>query len=341
MVDRIVFLGTSGAIPTENANLPAVLIQFRGKQFLFDCGEDLQRHFVKAGFKLNKPLKIFISHMHADHVIGLPGLLFRLGFSDRNKLVEIFGPAGLIDYFSCHQRTLGLNPPFPLHIAEIHPRQEKIVHFWKEGKKITVEETEIVNRTVYNSKEFLVKYGMGDHNIPDFIFGLFQKPRRGKFSPEIARELGIPEGRLWKKLHEGESIEHDGKVIDPMKTGIVGQARPGKVICYSGDTRPLIQRYIEMFKDLSFAVEYDQIDVLIHEAMFTSEHEDQAHEKGHSTSQDVAQMAHELSKNITVNLLVLTHLSSRYKDTDTFLVEAQSYFKGNLKVAQDFLEIPL
>ncbi|MHA1730335.1 MAG: MBL fold metallo-hydrolase [Promethearchaeota archaeon] len=343
MTDKIVMLGTSGAVPTERANLPAVLVLFRGKQFLFDCGEDVQRQFVKCGAGLNKPLKIFISHAHADHVIGLPGLLFRFGFSGRSKLVELFGPPGLIQYFTCHESTVGLNPPFPLHIVEIHHDREKLVHYHRKRRlEVKIEETPIRDGVVYESKEFLVKYVLGVHNIPNFIFGLFQKPVKGKFHPEVAKQLGIPEGYLWKRMHEGRVIEIDGEVIDPLERGVVGQPRQGKAIIYSGDTRPVPELYSNLLEGLQLAVPYVKVDFIVQEAMFTSANADQALEKGHTTAVEAAELVKVLCEKFEVGTLILTHISSRYKDTSEIAAEAKSVkIPARIVVAEDLAEYPL
>lgn len=340
--DRVVFLGTSGAIPTPERNLSAVLVQLRGDQFLFDVGEDIQRRFVQAGAGLNKNLCILVSHLHADHINGLPGLLFRFGLADRTRPLTIIGPPGLVEYFTCHQRTLGLNPAYPLHLIEIHPDQATLVHYRRASRReMHVEEVPAEHQVAWETPRYLVKYALGEHGVPNLSYGLFQKPRKGKFNPHQARALQVPEGRLWKSMHEGKCVTVAGREIDPQETGIVGPPRQGKVVLYSGDTRPVVENFAGMMETLPFAVPYTRINVLIHEAMFLDEHAQLALDKKHSTAREVVALATALAAKYEIRHVLLTHISSRYKDLDAHVAEIETDATLAVQFARDLLEVNL
>ncbi len=300
----VIFLGTSGSTPTPQRSLPAIAIKRKGEIILFDCGEGAQRQMIMAKLSFHRKMKIFITHMHGDHVLGLPGLIQTMSLFDRQRKLEIYGPKGLKEFVDVIQRTVQYTLTFPLEIHEIE----------KPG-------------TICEEGEYAILAEEADHVIPSFAFALVEKPRPGKFYPEKARELGIPEGPLWSKLQKGHSVTlPDGRKIKPSE--VVGPPRPGRKIVYSGDTRPCMN-VVRLARNA---------DLLIHDATLDDELFDKAYEDGHSTPSQVA----EIAKKANVRRLVLTHISARYRSAEKLLEQAKRIFP-NVLIAEDFMkiEVPL
>ncbi len=294
-------LGTGGSMPTENRNLPAIAVKYQGWILMFDAGEDVQRQIERAGLGTNKKMAIFVSHMHADHLLGLPGLLLRFSLLGRMKPLKIFGPKELIEYVKMNQATINLGTTF-----------ETVVHAIEPG-------------VIFQEEDLTVRAFEVDHR--GFALGYeltFQKPT-GEFIPERAEKLGIQKGPLWSKLAAGETVQlDDGTTVHPEE---VTGPRPNPVkIVYSGDTRPC-----QALREAS-----QNANVLISEAMYTVEHEELAEERGHSTAKAMAQIASESN----VNLLVLTHYSPRYFDGSDIIREGKSNFVDTV-LARDLMRITL
>ena len=324
---ELIILGSSAAIPVRERNLSSTALKYKNEIILFDCGEDLQRNLIEAGLKLNKPLKILISHFHGDHIIGLPGLLFRFGLISRTAPLTIFGPRNLFLYLFVHRKVLGLKANYPLRIVEIDNDNKKLIIFETLDSDIPSEEKLLEDNVIFESDKYTLKYTEVDHSVLTFAYSFVEKPRYGKFKPERANELGIPESRLWKKLQEGEIIEFEGRKIDPLKEGIVGPKRRGRKVTYSGDTVPC-ENLIELGKNS---------DVLIHESTFSKELSDIALEKKHSTSVDAAIDA----KKMGAKQLILTHISSRYQEDAVKLLEEAKEIFPNTLLAIDLMKISL
>lgn len=300
----VIFLGTSGSTPTPQRSLPAIAIRRKGEIILFDCGEGVQRQMITAKLSFHRKMKIFITHMHGDHVLGLPGLIQTMSLFDRQRKLEVYGPKGLEEFVNVIQRTVQYTLTFPLEIHEIE----------KSG-------------TICEEDEYAILAEEADHVIPSFAFALVEKPRPGKFYPEKARELGIPEGPLWSKLQKGHSVTlPDGRKIKPSE--VVGPPRPGRKIVYSGDTRPCMN-VVRLAKNA---------DLLIHDATLDDELSDKAYEDGHSTPSQAA----EIAKKANARRLVLTHISARYRSAEKLLEQAKRIFP-NVLIAEDFMkiEVPL
>jgi len=324
---ELIILGSSAAIPVRGRNLSSIALKYKNEILLFDCGEDLQRRLIDAGLKFNKPMKILVSHFHGDHIIGLPGLLFRLGLSERNSPMVIIGPRNLFLYLYIHRKILGLKTQYPLTIIEIDHLNNSLIEFEGLESEIPKNEVKIVNNVIFENNRYLITYTQVEHSVLTYGYSFIEKARNGKFNPEKAKELGIPESRLWKQLQEGKIIEFKGRKIDPMKEGIVGPKRPGRKITYSGDTMPC-ENLIELGK---------KSDVLIHEATFSKDLADIALEKKHSTSVDAANIA----KKMEAKQLILTHISSRYQeDALKLLEEAKEIFPETI-MAKDLMKIDL
>jgi len=324
---ELIILGSSAAIPVQERNLPAIALKYKNELIIFDCGEDIQRGLINAGLKFNKPLKILISHFHGDHVIGLPGLLFRFGLIDRTAPLYIFGPPNLFLYLFLHKKILGLKAPYPFKIFEIHHHQNKLIEFNGLDSDQALSESILKNNIIYEDEKYILKYTLVNHSILTYGYSFIEKPRKGKFNPERARELGIPESRIWTKLHEGDIIDFEGKKIDPLKEGIVGPKRLGRKITYSGDTAPC-RSLIDLGMDS---------DILIHEATFSKSLADVARDKKHSTSVDAAYSA----KKMNAKKLILTHISSRYQDEAIELLKESKEIFPNSILAKDLLRIEL
>jgi ribonuclease Z len=301
---QVTFLGTAASVPTSKRSLPAVLIQRGNEQLMFDCGEGVQRQMIKAKAGFHKKLKVFISHMHGDHVLGLPGLLQTMALMDRQRKVEIYGPEGIKRFFEGTREVLQFALTFPVEIHEINAAG-----------------------IICSEKEYTIEAAWANHVIPTLAYAFVEKPRAGKFYPDKARALGVPEGELWSKLQHGEEITlPNGAVVKPKD--VMGSLRRGRKIVYSGDTKP--------FK--GFARFAAGADLVIHEATLDDALAEKAAEDGHSTPSQAAKAA----AKAKAKKLVLTHISARYADVRVLLEQAQKIFK-NTVVAEDFmrLELPL
>jgi ribonuclease Z len=324
---ELIILGSSAAIPVKDRNLSSIALKYKDHIILFDCGEDLQRQFIEANLKFNKPLRILISHFHGDHIIGLPGLLFRFGLSDRTAPLVIFGPRNLYLYLFVHRKILGLKAEYPITIIEIDHTNNKLIEYDGLDSGTPIRENPIKDNIIFDSKYYVFKYTLVEHSVTTYGFSFIEKPRCGKFFPERAKELGIPESRIWKKLQQGEIITYGNRQIDPIKEGIVGPKRPGRKVTYSGDTAPC-ESLIELGMNSDF---------LIHEATFSKELEKNAIEKKHSTSIDAANVA----KKMNAKQLILTHISSRYQEDAIQLLEDAKKIFPNTILAADLLRIKI
>jgi ribonuclease Z len=324
---ELIILGSAAATPIKERNLSSIALRYRNQILLFDCGEDFQRRFAEAGLKFNKPLKIFITHFHGDHIIGLPGFLFRLSLNDRTAPMMIFGPRNLFLYLFFHKKILGLKAKYPITIMEIDHQSHQLLVYEDLETEIPNRRINLKDNVIFDSKYFIIKYALVEHSITTFAYAFIEKPRFGKFNPEKARFLGIPESPLWKKLQEGESIDFNGQIINPIKEGIVGPKKPGRKITYTGDMKPS-DSLIELGKNS---------DILIHEATFAKALAEIAEEKKHSTSIDAANDA----KKMNVKQLILTHISARYQDDALRLLEEAKEIFPNTVLAEDLLKIEL
>jgi len=299
---QVVFLGTAGSIPTTQRGLPAIAVQRKGELVLLDCGEGVQRQMIQAGLGFHRKMKAFITHLHGDHVLGLPGLFQTMSLLDRKRKLEIYGPSGTEAFVNAIQQTVQFTLTFPIEVSEIRDAG-----------------------LVCEEKEYEVYATWADHVIPSLAYALSEKPRPGKFYPERARSFGIPEGPLWSKLQHGLVVRlSNGRVVKPEE--VMGPTRSGRKIVYTGDTRP--------WKDIvRFA---EGADLLIHDATFDDELWERAREDGHSTPSQAAETA----KGARVKRMVLTHISARYKDCSLLLEQARKVFP-HVDVAEDFMKIEL
>jgi len=297
---RAIFLGTSGSMPTPERGSSSVAVTMGRGVILLDCGEGTQRQMVAAHIGFSKVKLILLTHLHGDHVLGTPGLLQSMTLQRREEPLIIYGPRGTHAFLQGVSNTLG-GPGFPVTVHEL---QEPGV--------------------VYNTRGFHVEACRAAHRLEAWSYAVVESPRAGRFHPEKAKRLGVPEGSLWKRLQEGEDVEVNGVVV---KSGDVCDApRPGRRIVYTGDTKP---------SDgvVAFA---RGADLLIHEATFNDDLAERAEEDGHSTVSQAAGVAAKAS----VKRLILTHISSRYSDTKPLLEAARKIFP-NTYIAEDLAEVDI
>jgi ribonuclease Z len=284
----LTFLGTSAARPTIERNVSALAVQRAGETLLFDCGEGTQRQMMRYGvsFALSE---IFFTHFHADHFLGMIGLVRTLGLQGREEPLRLYGPRGA-KYVLNQALLLGVEKvPFGVEIHEVKP-----------------------GAVIGERKGFTITAFATDHGAGSIGYALVEAQRYGKFDPVKARTLGIPEGPLWGKLQRGEEIElADGRKLTA--DSVVGPRRPGRKVVITGDTAPCA----------SVVDAAAGADLLVHEATFGEEEKDRAKETFHSTAREAAQVA----RAAQVRKLVLTHLSARYSILAEELVkEAREVF---------------
>ena len=268
---------------------------------LFDCGEATQRQMICTNVSPMKISKIFISHYHGDHILGLPGLLQSMGLLGRENKLTIYGPEGLNTIKDAIFNLGYCKIEFPIEFIEIN------------------------SGTIVETEEYIIKAQLVRHNVPNLAYSI-EEIKKPRFLREKAIELGIPVGPDFGRLHNGEEVEIDGKIIKPEQ--VLGEPRKGIKITYSGDTTPC-EEMIEFAKDST---------LLIHESTFTKEDYLNAEEHFHSTSADAA----EIAKKSNSRELVLTHVSTRYGENyyKAMLNEAKEIFE-NTKLAHDFMNIKL
>lgn len=298
---RITFLGTAGSIPTPERNPPAIMVNRKGELMLFDCGEGAQQQMMRARTGMGNLTSIFITHFHADHILGIPGLIQTMNFNGRTELLKIYGPHW-VEEFVRMMTAIGLfKLKYEIKAIELHP-----------GDKV-------------DRGDYYIEALKTDHSVPSLGYLLAEKERPGKFNRIKAMELGVPEGPLFRRLHKGEDIEVNGKVIKSSQ--IVGPVRPGRKIVYSGDTRPC---------GGIFAAS-DGVDLLIHDGTLADDMVDWAKESMHSTTGEAASLA----ALANVRQLVLTHISSRYSDDTTQLLEDAKKEFENVSIATELMEIEI
>ncbi|MCD6511091.1 MAG: ribonuclease Z [Thaumarchaeota archaeon] len=299
---KLVFLGTSSAVPTKDRGLSSIAVLRKGEVLLFDAGEGVQRAMMKAGIGFGGRMRVFITHMHGDHCLGLIGMLQTMGLLGREKLLELYGPRGLLEFVESNVKMLHYCPPFPISFKEV-----------REG-------------VVLDAGEYVVKAHPALHSIPSFSYVLEEKERPGVFYPDKAVALGVPRGRLWHELQHGRPVRVGDRVIRPEQ--VTGPKRPGRKIGISGDTRPT-EGLVEFFRGC---------DVLVFESTYDDSLADRAVENLHSTAREAAEVARESG----VGKLVLYHFSPRYRDVGLLVEQAREVFPNVVAAEDLMtLEVPL
>ncbi len=304
MALRVTFLGTAGAIPTTERNPSAIHVAREGDELLFDAGEGTQRQMMRfgTGFSLSH---LFVTHLHGDHVLGIPGLLQTMDFNDRTAPLTIVTPRGTLRRLKRLVTALENRPSFPLEYVEVSDGDVPL-----------------------RAENYEVRAFRTDHETTAVGYALVEDERKGRFDRERAEELGVPVGPKFSQLHDGKPVElADGTVVEPDQ--VVGEPRPGRSIVYTGDTRPTVATV-----DVT-----DEPDLLIHDATFADDRADRAAETAHAT----ARGAGEIAARADATRLALMHLSSRYAGhTGDHLAEARESFDGEVVLPADgqSLEIP-
>ncbi len=310
---QVTFLGTSSGVPTRARNVSAVALRLpqSSELWLFDCGEGTQHQFLRSDLRLSQLKKIFISHMHGDHIFGLPGLLASIGLSGESSGIDLYGPEPLESYINGVLRSSSSRIGYPIKFHQISNNIEKNLVLL-DNDKIKVSCTPLI------------------HRIPAFAYRIEQKPKPGRFNIELAKELGIRPGPIYAALQRGEEITLDGQKILKGKD-FCGPKRPGVSFVYCTDTL-FSESAIELAKGA---------DLLIHESTYAHQDAKLAYERQHSTSTMAAQVASEAG----VKQLALTHLSPRYCPGNSLtqndlLTEAKAIFQNTI-LAKDFLKIDI
>ncbi len=301
---EITFLGTSSGVPTRSRNVSSVALRLPQKAeiWLFDCGEGTQHQLLRSDLKTSQIRRIFISHMHGDHIFGLMGLLASIGLAGGQGQVDLYGPPELKDYIKAC-----------CHYSQTHFAQRVQVHAVEPG-------------VVFENEEFTVSCNLLKHRIPAFGYAITEKDRPGRFNVEKAKALGIPPGPIYGRLKQGETIELNGRRISGKD--LCEPDEPGRKVVYCTDT---------IFTENAVALA-EKADVLIHEATFAHQDSEMAFEGLHSTSTMAAQVALEAQ----VKQLIMTHFSPRYApgnplQLNNLLAEAQAIFPDTC-LAYDFME---
>jgi ribonuclease Z len=268
----LVFLGTSGSVPTARRGLAGTLLRRGGERILLDCGEGTQRQLLRSSVGLVELPEVFVSHFHADHYLGLPGMLKTFALRGRQLALTVYGPPGLADLFRTLRRVFG-KLTYPLELIELRPG-------------------DVLDRGDYRVVVFKVAHGITANG-----YAFVEAPRPGRFDTAAAEALGVPQGPLYGRLQHGEAVDlEDGRTVTPQQ--VLGPPRPGRKVVLAGDTAPA-RSVLDVARDA---------DVLVHEATFAAEESERAAETSHSTGVAAAELAHAAG----VRMLALTHLSNRY-----------------------------
>lgn len=302
----LLFLGTGAGVPAKSRNVTSIalkLLEERGAVWLFDCGEATQHQILHTTLKPRKIEKIFITHLHGDHIFGLPGLLGSRSFQGGETKLTVYGPPGIKEFINVSLSTSGTHLLYPLTIVEIE------------------------DGMIFEDDQFSVEARLLDHALPSYGYRVEEKDKPGVLHADKLKEVGVKPGPIFKRLKEGETvILEDGRVING--ADFLGPPIQGRIVTVLGDTRPT--RAAEIIAE--------KADVLIHEATFSKEQEKMAHDYFHSTTKQAAETA----LKAKVQKLFLTHISSRFTEAEwpQLEQEARDIFPESF-IASDFFEVSI
>ncbi|WAH36538.1 ribonuclease Z [Alicyclobacillus dauci] len=298
------FLGTGAGLPSKRRNVTSIALRLhdeRGTFWLIDCGEATQHKILSSPLSLSKLEHIFITHLHGDHIFGLPGLLGSRGFQAGEKPLVIYGPRGLEQFVETTIRLSETHLPYRLWVSVID------------------------GGVIFDDEQMTVTCRQLNHGIPSYGYRFEEKPKRGKLRQTLLQEQGIPAGPIYGKLKEGHDVAlDDGRVL--RSADYLAPPTPGRVVTILGDTRPC-----DSAEELA-----EGADVLVHEATYAASEWERAQNHHHSTATDAARTA----ANAGVKQLVLTHVSARYDEEGEakLLADAQAIFPATT-LAHDHLII--
>jgi len=296
----LVFLGTAGSMPTGRRSPTALLLRRGGDRLLIDCAEGTQRQLMKSNVGLLDFREVFLTHYHADHYLGLPGMLKTFALRGRDLPITIYGPRGLTDLFTALRRIFG-KLTYPYELIELQPG-------------------DVLDRGEYRIVTFRVT-----HRVPALGYALVEEPRPGRFDVANADAFGVPRGPERGRLQSGEAIAlDDGSVVTPDQ--VLGAPRPGRKVLVTGDTAPTLD-YIELAHNA---------ELLVHEATFCDDERERARETSHSTAREAAQVA----AAADVRMLALTHLSARYFGREVLHEARETFAETVVPRDFDVIEIP-
>ncbi|SDW76614.1 RNAse Z [Marininema mesophilum] len=283
-----IFLGTGAGVPSLDRNTSSTALRFTetgGNIWLFDCGEGTQHQILESPVRLSRVDRIFITHLHGDHIFGLPGVLGSRSFHGVTTPLTLYGPKGLTEFVEINLRTSGTHLRYPLMIEEV-----------EDGK-------------VFDCAGFLVTVGKLEHGLPSYGYRIEEPDSPGELLVEKLRREGVPSGPHFGKLKRGEEVVlADGRRL--RGKDYLGPIKRGRRVAFLGDTRP-VERGVELAQD---------VDCLVHEGSFADGCEDHAHRYFHSTSRQAAEVA----RGAGAKRLILNHISSRYRTTDIEELMAQA-----------------
>lgn len=300
----VFFLGTGAGVPAKLRNVTSIalkLLEERGAVWLFDCGEATQHQILHTSIKPRRIEKIFITHLHGDHIYGLPGLLSSRSFQGGDSLVTVYGPPGIKEYIEVSLKISKSYLKYPIEIVEL-----------EEG-------------IIFEDDQFIVEARLLEHGIPSYGYRITEKDRPGTLLADKLQAAGVKPGPDYRKIKNGEEVILDnGTVIDPAE--FVGPPQKGRIISILGDTR--VCQNAQLLGH--------NADLLVHEATFSAGEESLAHEYFHSTTLQAAETA----LNADAKKLCLTHISSRYDRNDWQQLEAEAKtIFANTVISEDFMEI--
>ena len=296
----LVFLGTAGSTPTAQRAASATLVRRGGDRLLIDCGEGTQRQLLRSDVGLVDLPEVFLTHLHADHYLGLPGMLKTFSLRGRDVPLTIYGPRGLRDLVATLRRVFG-RLTYPLELEELAAG-------------------ETLGRDSYEIRSFPV-----EHGVAAIGYALVEAARPGRFDLETADALGVPDGPARGQLQRGESVTlSDGTVVRPDQ--VLGEARAGRRVALTGDTGPA-PSVVDAVRGF---------DVLVHEATFCADEAERARETGHSTAGEAAR----IGRDAGVRLLALTHISSRYGGRDVEEEAVEVFASTVVPRDFDTIEVP-
>lgn len=303
---ELYFLGTGAGMPSRERNVTSIVLKLyeeRGTFWMFDCGEGTQHQVLRSPLRLSKLEKLFITHLHGDHLYGLPGLLTSRSYQGGEKPLTIYGPPGLKQFLDVVLSTSDAHLDYELEVVEI-----------REG-------------VVFEDEGFMVETALLEHRIDSYGYRIVEKDKPGRLLHEKLLQDGVPQGPLYARIKRGETVTlPDGRQITPSL--YVAPPIPGRIVVILGDTR-----VCENSRRLS-----RNADVLVHEATFGADLEDRARRYFHSTSVEAARAA----KECGVKQLIMTHFSSRYADEEVGrLVEEAMAFLPDVYSAHDFWSFPI